>query len=40
MAKSLNLAKAVELGKTHEATLLHMKELVQVQRDEAMVYEA
>ena len=37
--KSLNLAKAVELGKTHEATLLHMKELAQVQRDEAMVYE-
>lgn len=39
MDKSLNLAKAVELGKTHEATLLHMKELAQVQRDEAMVYE-
>ena len=39
MDKSLNLAKAVELGKTHEATLLHMKELAQVQRDDAMVYE-
>ena len=39
MDKSLNLAKAVELGKTHEATLLHMKELAQVQRDEAMVFE-
>ena len=33
MDKSLNLVKAIELGKTHEATLLHMKELAQVQRE-------
>ena len=39
MDKSSNLAKAIELGKTHEATLLNMKELAQVQRNEAMVYE-
>ena len=39
MDKSSNLAKAIELGKTHVATLLNMKELAQVQCDEATVYE-
>ena len=39
MDKSLNLSKAIDLGKTHEATLLHMMELAQVQREEVSVYE-
>ena len=39
MDNSLNLAKAIDIGRTHEATLLHMKELAQVQREEALVHE-
>ena len=39
MDNSLNLAKAIDIGRTHEATLLHMKELAQVQCEEASVHE-
>jgi hypothetical protein len=39
MDKLLSLAKAIELGKTQEATLLHMNELAQVQCEEALVYK-
>ena len=37
MDNSLNLAKAIDIGRTHEATLLHVKELAQVQREEASI---
>ena len=39
MDDSLNLAKAIDIGRTHKATLLHIKELAQVQHEEALVHE-
>ena len=39
MNNSLNLAKAIDIGRMHEATLLHMNELAQAQCEEASVHE-